>query len=323
VPAGPDPTAPDPPGLDHAGVDPAGLDHAGLDEVADELYGLRPDDFVAGRDAAVARARGDGDRDLARAIGRLRRPTRAAWLANLLARHRREQLEGLLGLAAGLADAQRSLDGAALRRLSGRRHQLVTAMAREAGRLAGDTGDSATDSVLRDVAGILEAALARPDVAAALRAGRLAHTVSYTGFGPAAEPGVPPRPAGPAADTGSAPETAERERDTEREPERERERERAERERRAQALADAETDAAGARAQQQAAESRRDDAVAARNEARDRVAELTAALATAREDARAAAVTAREAEQAARSAARAAGTARSRAEQARARLDGS
>src|SRR5918999_3769502 len=81
-----------------------------LDAVAEELYGLLPDEFVGGRDAAVEEARERGDRELARAIARLRRPTRAAWLANLLARQRSAQLEGLLGLAGGLAEAQRTLD---------------------------------------------------------------------------------------------------------------------------------------------------------------------------------------------------------------------
>ena len=88
-----------------------------LDGVAEQLYGLHPDAFVPARDDAVAEARQAGDRDLARAIARLRRPTRAAWLANLLARERPEQLDGLLALAGDLASAQRTLDGTALRAL--------------------------------------------------------------------------------------------------------------------------------------------------------------------------------------------------------------
>ena len=130
------------------------------------------------------RRRQAGDRDLARAIGRLRRPTRAAWLANLLARERPDQLDGLLALAGDLASAQRTLDGSALRALSAQRNRLVTAMAREGGRLAAQAGDSATESVVRDLAGILEAALADPAVADEVRSGRLTRTVSYSGFGP-------------------------------------------------------------------------------------------------------------------------------------------
>ncbi|MCY7342974.1 MAG: hypothetical protein LH603_14325, partial [Pseudonocardia sp.] len=165
----------------------------GLDAVAEHLYALRPDEFVPARDDAVTRARSDGDPQLARAIGRLRRPTRAAWLANLLATRRTEQLDGLLALATDLADAQRTLDGATLRALSSQRNRLVAAMAREAGRLAREAGDSATDPMLRDLAGILEAALADPAVADEVRSGRLTRTVSYSGFGPADPDAVPAR----------------------------------------------------------------------------------------------------------------------------------
>ncbi|WP_433272752.1 hypothetical protein ACQPZA_20360 [Pseudonocardia xinjiangensis] len=310
----------------------AGSGGTALDAVAEELYGVLPDEFVAERDAAAARARESGDRELAKAIGRLRRPTRAAWLANLLARHRREQLDGLLGLATGLADAQRTLDGAALRRLSSTRHQLVAAMAREAGRLAMEAGDPAAESVLRDLQGILEAALARPDIAAQVRSGRLTRTVSYTGFGPDADPDARPVPA-PRADAPplravrvdaepAGAEHADRERaQQERAQQETAQRERAERERRERALAEAEAEEEAAREQQQAAEDARDAALEERDAARDRVAELTAELEAARDQDRAAAAAAREAEATAKAAARAAGAAAARTTRARARLD--
>ena len=50
----------------------------GFDVIADELYGLPPDEFVPARDDRVAAAKESGDRDLARALARLRRPTKAA-----------------------------------------------------------------------------------------------------------------------------------------------------------------------------------------------------------------------------------------------------
>ena len=291
-----------------------------LDTVADQLYGLHPDEFVPARDDAVAAAREAGDRDLARAIGRLRRPTRPAWLANLLARQRGEQLEGLLALSGDLADAQRTLDGGALRALSAQRRRLVSAMAREGGRLAAQAGDSATEPVLRDLEGILDAALADPGVAAEVRSGRLTRTVSYTGFGPESAPGATPTPAGPAAPpppaTPAAPPTppaADEERER---------RERAERDRRQreQDLADAERVEADARDRQEVADATRADAEAAHADARARVADLTAELETARERERAAAGAAREASAAARDAAREAGTAATGAARARARL---
>lgn len=300
---------------------------ARLDPIADELYGLRPDEFVAGRDAAVERARKDGGRELARAIGRLRRPTRAAWLANLLARHRGEQLEGLLGLATGLADAQRTLDGSALRTLSAQRHRLVAAVANEAARLAAAQHEPVGDALLRELQGILETALADPVIADEVRSGRLTRTVSYTGFGPAADPdAVPapaePRPAPPESEPDSsepdahevARQHAERERALQ-------ERAQQERERREQALAAAEAEESAARERQRADEAARDEAAAARDGARSRVAELNAELGAAREREREATAATREAEAAAKASARAAGAAATRVAQARARLE--
>jgi hypothetical protein len=302
-----------------------------LDAVSDELYGLLPDEFIGARDAAAAEARERGDRELAKAIGRLRRPTRAAWLANLLARHRAAQLEGLLGLAAGLADAQRTLDGAALRQLSSKRHQLVAAMAREAGRLAQEAGDPAAESVLRELQGILDAALARPEIAEQVRSGRLTRTLSYTGFGPEADPDAvaapPPRPAreertaDDAGSAGDSPAGDTSARDTEADDRARRERLRAERDRRAEALTAAEDEESQARSAQDAADAARDDAADAREQARNRVAELTAELEAARERERTTAAAARDAESAAKTAARAVGVAASRTARARARLE--
>ncbi len=331
-----------------------------LDAVANQLYGLHPDAFVPARDDAVAEARQAGDRDLARAIARLRRPTRAAWLANLLARERPEQLDGLLALAGDLASAQRTLDGAALRALSAQRSRLVTAMAREGGRLAAQAGDTATESVVRDLAGILDAALADPAVAEEVRSGRLTRTVSYSGFGPGPGSGGAPAGSGRAGaadtdgraagreragddgragggddgDTGRpGGDRADRESDgragdgpdaAERErAERERAaRERAERERaeRERALAEAERAADDARDRQESAEADRADAQSAHEAAKAQVADLAAELEAARERERAAAATARGATATARDAAREAATAAARADRARGRL---
>jgi len=312
-----------------------------LDDVAQTLYGLHPDAFVPARDDAVAEARQAGDRDLARAIARLRRPTRAAWLANLLARERPDQLDGLLALAGDLASAQRTLDGNALRALSAQRNRLVTAMAREGGRLAAQAGDSATDSVVRDLAGILDAALADPAVADEVRSGRLTRTVSYSGFGPG--PGgagqqAPARDragAGRGGDDGgdggrdgdggrgerSGDADAGGGKDEQERAEREKaERKRAERAERQRAVEEAERAADEANERQESADADRADAESAHEAAKAQVADLTAELEAARERERAAAATARAATATARDAAREAATAAARADRARGRL---
>ena len=60
-----------------------------LEQAADELYAVSPDDFIAQRTALVGEARAANDRALAKEIGQLRRPTRSAWLVNILARAER------------------------------------------------------------------------------------------------------------------------------------------------------------------------------------------------------------------------------------------
>ncbi len=57
-----------------------------LDEIVRELYVLPPTDFVAARNELVRQARAAGSREIAERLQHLRRPTRSAWLVNLLAR---------------------------------------------------------------------------------------------------------------------------------------------------------------------------------------------------------------------------------------------
>lgn len=255
--------------------------------VAEELYGLPPEDFVAARDARVAVTRESGDPAAARAIGTLRRPTRAAWLANLLARERADQLAALLELASELADAQRALDSAALRTLSAQRQKLVSAMAHEARRLAGRTGHPVTRETERDLRGILEAALGDSGIAQEVRAGRLTRTASYSGFGPEVAVDAEPRRAGPAAGggdgTGRSAVDAEQEVTAARRAAAERKVAVARRAAAEQEVAAARRTAAGADERTATCRTAREDADHCRAEAQQRVAELTAALDQARQ----------------------------------------
>src|SRR5690625_1697312 len=56
-----------------------------LDAVAEELYDTAPEDLVALRTARAAEATAAGDRELAQQVRALRKPTRSAWIANLVA----------------------------------------------------------------------------------------------------------------------------------------------------------------------------------------------------------------------------------------------
>ncbi|MGE3286953.1 MAG: hypothetical protein AB7J32_12745 [Pseudonocardia sp.] len=291
-----------------------------LDAIADALYALPPEEFVPAREDQVIQARSRGDRELARALGRLRRPTRPAWLANLLARHRAEQLDGLVSLAAGLAQAQRTLDGSQLRALSSQRNRAVAAMAREAGRLAQDAGSPATEAQLRELQGILEAALAQPEVAQELKAGRLTRTLRYTGFGPDADPHavpLPPRPPQQAPEPESPTARTEDRQSEDRQAE-----ERAARRRELRReLEGAERAAAAARDERQEAEDAREDVRARHADAREEVARLAAEMERARDRERRAAEDERAAVAALRESARAATSAEAEVERLRARLD--
>jgi len=154
-----------------------------LEQVADELYALAPAAFTAARDEQAGRARASGDAELAGEIRKLRRPTVSAWLVNLLAREDSGQVDDLLELGQSLREAQQALDGGRLRDLSGQRRQLVTALSQEAQRLAAEAGQAVSAQAEREVQDTLEAALAHPGAADAVRSGRLTKALSYAGLG--------------------------------------------------------------------------------------------------------------------------------------------
>jgi hypothetical protein len=154
-----------------------------LAQVADELYGLPPSAFREARDERAGQARAAGDRDLADAITKLRRPTVSAWLVNRLAREAPSQVDELLELGESLRTAQQALAGDRLRELSTQRRRLVTGLVQEARRLAEQSGQALGASAEREVQETLEAALADPAVAEAVRSGRLTTALSYAGLG--------------------------------------------------------------------------------------------------------------------------------------------
>jgi hypothetical protein len=154
-----------------------------LDSVADELYGLTPSEFTPQRDARAAEARKAGDRTLATEVKKLRRPTTGAWLANLLVRERRDQVARLLDLGAALRRAQAALATDDLRRLSQERHRLLADLDKAARDLADRFGQPVGAAVGQELSATLEAALADPDAAGALRAGRLTAGLHYSGLG--------------------------------------------------------------------------------------------------------------------------------------------
>jgi hypothetical protein len=153
-----------------------------FDSIADELYGLRPGEFTAARDAFSLQARRAGDVELAGSVKALKRPSVSAWLANSLVRDQGPQIDELIGLGAAMRDAQARLAGDELRQLSQQRRQVISALTNSARQLAGVQGQQISSEAERELVATLEAALADPTAGAALRAGRLVSTLTISGI---------------------------------------------------------------------------------------------------------------------------------------------
>jgi len=169
-----------------------------LEQIADELYAARPDEFAALRDEYIKKAKAEKKTDLARELGKLRRPTLSAWLINLLWRDQREVMEQLFDLSQEMGRAQAEAAGPEMRSLMTQRRQVEQALLRQAKALARERGVDVTDSIEREAQETLGAALAQPAVAEEVRSGRLVKSASYAGFGggaPATPAAGAPRPA--------------------------------------------------------------------------------------------------------------------------------
>jgi hypothetical protein len=155
-----------------------------LDGVVDELYGVDPAAFTARRDALVAEARKEGDRDRAAAIKALRRPSAAAHAVNLVARRRDDQIDRLVELGQRLRQAQEARSGDELRALGRQRQQVVAGLAHEARVESAAAGLNLSDAARREVEWTFEAALGDEAAAAAIRSRRLVRSLVRTGLDP-------------------------------------------------------------------------------------------------------------------------------------------
>ena len=250
-----------------------------LDEVADELYEVPPEEFVALRKTRQDEAKAEGDKALAKEIGALPKPSAAAWACNLLVREHREEIENLVELGDLLREAQENLAGDQLRALDVQRRQLVTALTRQARGLAAAREHPVSTSVATQVEETLRAAMADPDAGRALLTGRLTSPMSYSGLGttvskpdlrlvhPAPKADRPARTEKPARTPAPAKQTGESAAD--RRAREQEERRRAAEEKRLRELAEA-------RAAEEEAAAAADEAAAVLEEQRRRTEELAA-----------------------------------------------
>ncbi|MBB3674269.1 hypothetical protein [Modestobacter versicolor] len=159
------------------------MDDDELDEIAEELYGVPPEEFVEARTAARDRAKAT-DKELAKAVAALPKPTTAAWVCNLLVRRQPDEVAQLREIGEMLRRAQVGLSGDELRQLGRQRNQVVAALARQARGLAHAEGHDVSSAVAEQVESTLRAAVVDPDAGEALAGGRLTTALSYSGLGP-------------------------------------------------------------------------------------------------------------------------------------------
>ncbi|MDQ1705855.1 MAG: hypothetical protein QOF18_2221 [Frankiaceae bacterium] len=140
-----------------------------VDAVAEELYGLSPEEFTAARDEAANAA---PDPAAKKAIKALRKPTVAAHEVNRLVRDQPAEIDELVGLGDEIRAAMAG-DPADVRRLTDRRRELINSL----------LDPDLPASTQQDVTATLEAATADPEIGAAVRSGRLVKPLRYAGFG--------------------------------------------------------------------------------------------------------------------------------------------
>jgi hypothetical protein len=152
-----------------------------FDDVADELYSLPPEEFIAVRKDRQDEARAAGDRALAKDIGTLPKPSAAAWACNLLVRAHRDEIEDLVELGNLLREAQQNLAGAELKALDVQRRRLIAALTQQARTAAHEAGHPVSTSVAAQVEDTLRAAMSDPEAGEALLTGRLTSPMSFNG----------------------------------------------------------------------------------------------------------------------------------------------
>jgi hypothetical protein len=131
----------------------------------------------------VSEARKEGDTALAASLKELHKPTVGAWLANLLAHERADDLDRLITLGGELRREQNRGEGELIRRASKKKQEAVAKLLFEAKSMAKSRGQPVSEAAAIDLEATLDAAFADPQAAEAVRAGRLTTALHYSGLG--------------------------------------------------------------------------------------------------------------------------------------------
>jgi hypothetical protein len=158
------------------------------EEEVDALYGLPLEDFTNARSELARTLRTRGDREAADWVGRLAKPTAAAWAVNQVMRTQRKDARALIDagerlrkahedVAAGNAGAQELRDAADAERAAVRR------LSQAAAGLTNVRGHGLSESLLDRVTQTLHAVSADSEARSLVSAGRLSRERQATGAG--------------------------------------------------------------------------------------------------------------------------------------------
>ncbi|MCB1301702.1 MAG: hypothetical protein KDB28_10730, partial [Tetrasphaera sp.] len=164
-----------------AGADEAG--EARLAAAVGRLYAVPLADFMATRTSLVAQAKADKDKALAARLGKLRKPSVAAWTLNQLVRARPDLVEEIESVGAQLRAAQANLHGTAITALRPARDQLIADVLAGAGEISAGGGSSLSGPAADEIRDSVIAALASAEASEAVTSGALTRSLHYSGFG--------------------------------------------------------------------------------------------------------------------------------------------
>ena len=162
-----------------------------FDEAADALYAAPSADFISKRNELAKQLKADGDQLGSTRLKALRKPTVAAWLANLIARELPDDIDDLLALGDEFRQATADLDGEKLRELTPRRHKLLDHLSKSAAGLAEREGQRVSADDGQKLRETLDAGLVDPAAGEAVREARLSSALRHVGFGVVDESGEP------------------------------------------------------------------------------------------------------------------------------------
>jgi hypothetical protein len=162
-----------------------------FEEAANAHYAASAADFIATRNELAKQLKADGDQLGSTRLKALRKPTVAAWLANLVARELPDDIDDLLALGDEFREATADLDGERLRELTPRRHKLIEQLSKSAAGLAEREGQKISADVAQKLRETLDAALVDPAAGEAVREGQLSSALRHVGFGVVDESGEP------------------------------------------------------------------------------------------------------------------------------------